>query len=73
MSEDPHSRAYGMANSTVLAELLKLLISDGLLPPEKVKSFLNSAKRQLLDQHTDPSAAAAEQIQIMQEVVGVAR
>ena len=71
--DDPHSRAYGLAHSAILVELLKALLQHERLSPIEVRTLLAKAERAVAAHSTDTAAAAEQHIKMIGEAVGVVR
>ncbi|MGO8846641.1 MAG: hypothetical protein ACLQFI_15155 [Methylocella sp.] len=69
--EDVHSRAYGLAHSAILAELLRALINSNTLSASDVLALLTNAGQVLASKGTDVAAAATEHVKLIGEAVGV--
>ena len=64
---DEHSRAYGLAHSVIMIELLKALLKHERLIPKDVHELLTSARNSLASYGTDVATAAAEHVKIIGE------
>jgi hypothetical protein len=64
--EDMHSRAYGLAHSAIIIELLKNLLAQGHIIPADAKSILTKAGQSLISKGTDVSAVASEHVKLEQ-------
>jgi hypothetical protein len=69
--EDVHSRAYGLAHSEILVQLLHSLINSNTLSTNDVLALLTNAGQALASKGTDVAAAATEQVRLIGEAVGV--
>jgi hypothetical protein len=70
--EDTHSRAYGLAHTQILVELLRKLIQSRILTDSDVRTLLESSGRALETKGTEVAAAAMTHVQLIGEAVGVA-
>ena len=70
--EDVHSRAYGLAHSEIIVELLRSLIKSNTLSANDVLALLTNAGQTLASKGTDVAAAATEHVKLIGEAIGVA-
>ncbi len=69
--EDEHSRAFGMAHTQILIELLRKLISQQTLTESDARALLESAGNALGRKATDVAHAAMVHVRLIGEEVGV--
>jgi hypothetical protein len=70
MPVDPYATALGIASRTILARLLKNLLSKGLITQADVDRVLDGAERELMAHGTEVAAGGVGIVQTIRNDLG---